>query len=714
MFYVALLLFLIDITKSFHYFGRSYAYFSLAVLAFLVYYKEQGLRQALGTVIVLYLLSVSPMVVKYFSLSFLPQSVLIYLDYLVVFGPPFLIYLIFFDQSIVDAFRIARFVQIFYTVILIALIVGLNVTQTDLFDQYSTNVDVNAVIETVKVKLVQSVRASATTIKQTTKFAFSIPGTWWEQTNRAFTGNVDPTPTDNWALRASTNRLFAIQQNIDPGDEIVYYTTFEGFRNVVKEDEIIRSFDRLGRGVTATFGCRAFRLFTKEGRRVLTAEGSVIPPSKLMLDMIGTDSRKGKSQHDPVETSVKCFFPAYTIYESTTVETYAQFDFATESRYKVSFMDVEEKNAMYGGLGGAFSIFPQTKKDEVPENIYRERTQMIGDGPVVIALENEGDDLISIYSKDSELHPILLKMTLRNQHNPHGHIAGLSDFSLTLPAGFTLKQCEFGKRSLEGSVHFDRKDGNRYTLKSEDYNKLNFPIAVSLSFLCELHASPAVFGSGSVEGKGVVTASTNYRYEVIDRVQFFEVSDLTDYAKALEINFGDWKPSWTFTGKPYDGECRYPVVGESSLMDDFGKSLGESRTHKGNDIMAKEGQEVVAFVSGKVTNAGCNEYGGNRVGVTTADGNYYFYYAHLNNIAVKKGDEVIAGQKLGIVGTTVGCKSSCNDENALCGVTGRTASHLHFGVYRLNKRKMYPIDPYPILSGRKEIPGIDCSSFNPP
>jgi len=100
------------------------------------------------------------------------------------------------------------------------------------------------------------------------------------------------------------------------------------------------------------------------------------------------------------------------------------------------------------------------------------------------------------------------------------------------------------------------------------------------------------------------------------------------------------------------------------------------RFHKGLDIAAPEGIQVLAAIPGTVISAGYEKGYGNTV-LIRHGGGLQTRYGHLGSIDVKVG-EVISDQKaLGTVGDT-----------------GRsTGPHLHFEVIRMGK----PVDPPPGL-----------------
>lgn len=122
----------------------------------------------------------------------------------------------------------------------------------------------------------------------------------------------------------------------------------------------------------------------------------------------------------------------------------------------------------------------------------------------------------------------------------------------------------------------------------------------------------------------------------------------------------------------------FPVKGRSSFMNDWGFSRVQGK-HEGTDIMAAEGSEIVAAVSGKITDRYCNNLGGNAIEIKGIDGVFY-YYAHMSRFGnFAQGDSVRGGDVIGYVGTTIGCDQKC--DSGLCGIPGKTIPHLHFGIY---------------------------------
>lgn len=90
---------------------------------------------------------------------------------------------------------------------------------------------------------------------------------------------------------------------------------------------------------------------------------------------------------------------------------------------------------------------------------------------------------------------------------------------------------------------------------------------------------------------------------------------------------------------------------------------GKWSMHRGTDLPMTQGSPIRASRSGKVTIATYHETSGNYVMLNHGDG-YKSVYMHMTNYIVKVGQEVVAGQIIGYVGST---GSSTNP-------------HLHFGI----------------------------------
>ncbi|MBJ6802615.1 M23 family metallopeptidase [Geomonas propionica] len=117
------------------------------------------------------------------------------------------------------------------------------------------------------------------------------------------------------------------------------------------------------------------------------------------------------------------------------------------------------------------------------------------------------------------------------------------------------------------------------------------------------------------------------------------------------------------------------------------KPWGKSGVHRGIDIFAPEGRDVISACSGIVVYTNTIENGGKVVSVLGSKWRVH-YYAHLKQISTVAGRFVSRGEKIGTVGTT---------GNAV----GKPA-HLHYAIITQI--------PYPWLY-RSERFGIDRMSY---
>jgi murein DD-endopeptidase MepM/ murein hydrolase activator NlpD len=126
-----------------------------------------------------------------------------------------------------------------------------------------------------------------------------------------------------------------------------------------------------------------------------------------------------------------------------------------------------------------------------------------------------------------------------------------------------------------------------------------------------------------------------------------------------------------------------PVVGLSpwDIDDNFGDPRdGGRRRHRGIDLFAPRGTELVAVTDGTITYIGEQPKAGRCLWLVT-DAGVAFFYAHLDHWAsgIYEGMPVKSGALLGYVGNT--------------GNAAHTASHLHFAVLEDDDA----VNPYPLL-----------------
>jgi len=140
------------------------------------------------------------------------------------------------------------------------------------------------------------------------------------------------------------------------------------------------------------------------------------------------------------------------------------------------------------------------------------------------------------------------------------------------------------------------------------------------------------------------------------------------------------------------GTLMFPVPGVDStrLDDSFDDPRdGGGRRHNAIDIMAPRGTPVLSVQDGRILRLSKNAKGGNSIYATDLEGQFVYYYAHLDRYHpnVYNGKPLVRGDTIGFVGTT--------------GNAPATTPHLHFQVMRMPSDHKFwdgdPINPYPLL-----------------
>lgn len=123
---------------------------------------------------------------------------------------------------------------------------------------------------------------------------------------------------------------------------------------------------------------------------------------------------------------------------------------------------------------------------------------------------------------------------------------------------------------------------------------------------------------------------------------------------------------------------RIPVQGieKKSLHDTFTDDRS-GRRHQAIDIMAARGTPVLAAGDGRVEKLFTSKLGGLTVYEFDPEGEYCYYYAHLDSYApgLEPGKVLRKGDLIGTVGST--------------GNASSTAPHLHFSIFRLGPDKRW-------------------------
>jgi hypothetical protein len=138
----------------------------------------------------------------------------------------------------------------------------------------------------------------------------------------------------------------------------------------------------------------------------------------------------------------------------------------------------------------------------------------------------------------------------------------------------------------------------------------------------------------------------------------------------------------------------WPLAGEVITPYRNGGDPYAGGQHRGVDIAGAIGAPVVAAAAGEVLFAGAAGSSGVTVSIRTAEG-LDTSYLHMSSVAVRKGERVSAGSRIGAVGTT--------------GRRSVERPHLHFGVRASGTRHDYRdplafLPPAPVSSPRDPLP----------
>ncbi len=216
--------------------------------------------------------------------------------------------------------------------------------------------------------------------------------------------------------------------------------------------------------------------------------------------------------------------------------------------------------------------------------------------------------------------------------------------------------------AAEGTAPVVEFDGKRVLVANDD-GRWQAVVGVPLS---------AEVGSASV----TLADSTAISFEVVDHAYLEEhlkvaqsyvtLSDenLARYQReriVIDATLSNWRDV-----PLADVALASPVEGPRSSS--FGKRRffnNEPRSpHSGMDIAVPEGTPIAAPRAGVITTTGDFYFNGNTVFIDHGQG-LVTMYCHLSDIGVEEGQEVAAGEAIGLVGKT-----------------GRvTGAHLHFGTY---------------------------------
>ncbi len=139
------------------------------------------------------------------------------------------------------------------------------------------------------------------------------------------------------------------------------------------------------------------------------------------------------------------------------------------------------------------------------------------------------------------------------------------------------------------------------------------------------------------------------------------------------------------------GDLALPLQGLTArdLHDTFNEGRSNGHPHEAIDLLAPRGTPILAVTAGVIQKLFLSKPGGITIYEFDPQGDYCYYYAHLERYAdrLHEGMSVHQGEVIGYVGTS--------------GNAPPNTPHLHFAIFQLGPEKHWwqgtPINPYPLL-----------------
>ena len=139
------------------------------------------------------------------------------------------------------------------------------------------------------------------------------------------------------------------------------------------------------------------------------------------------------------------------------------------------------------------------------------------------------------------------------------------------------------------------------------------------------------------------------------------------------------------------GDLTLPIRGLTArdIHDTFNEGRSNGQPHEAVDLLAPRGTPILAVAAGVIQKLFLSKPGGITIYEFDPQGEYCYYYAHLERYAegLHEGMRVRQGEVIGYVGTS--------------GNAPPNTPHLHFAIFQLGPEKHWwqgtAINPYPLL-----------------
>lgn len=248
--------------------------------------------------------------------------------------------------------------------------------------------------------------------------------------------------------------------------------------------------------------------------------------------------------------------------------------------------------------------------------------------------------------------------------------------TITLPFKETGYFASDDPRAL--SYRFDAKRGEKIEVTLEVKSRGALQVFVDLFEVpVRARTAPVAFAD---------TAAMQLQYDVAEDLQHLlrlqpELLQSGQYTLTIQA-----KPTLAF---PVQGKTSQHIASVWGDARDAG-----ARNHEGIDIFAKRGTPALAATAGTISRVGTNGLGGKVVWLSDAKMNQRLYYAHLDAQLVTEGQQVQAGDTIGLIGNTGNAR----------GIN----PHLHFGIYRSGQGAVNPYNY--VHQSTKKIPAVKIES----
>lgn len=242
-----------------------------------------------------------------------------------------------------------------------------------------------------------------------------------------------------------------------------------------------------------------------------------------------------------------------------------------------------------------------------------------------------------------------------------------ADKSLASPIRITVPYKETGYFEMNeptaAGYLFDAKKGEQLTIAVNSNPANGFLLFIEL-WEAKLNDKPGLLSSAD--------SSNRIQYEIKKDGEYIiriQPELLQGAAYTVTVSTG---PSLAF---PVNKKDNPRVISLWGADRDAG-----ARRHEGIDIQAKKSTPAIAPVDSYVSNVSENNLGGKVVFLRPRGKDYSLYYAHLDVQLVRSGQQINAGDTIGLIGNT--------------GNARYTPAHLHFGIYSAGGA----VDPFPFIN----------------